>query len=151
MEAVGEVDSSDVIDSGTSQSDVSQEVQRLRQEVLDLVNAERISRGLSALELDDAMCKAAQLRAEEITESFSHTRPNGTKCFTALNEAGIYYNSCGENIAEGYSTAADVMAGWMNSDGHRANILGRSFKKIGIGVAITSSGYKYYWTQMFIG
>ncbi|MBR5091792.1 MAG: CAP domain-containing protein [Ruminiclostridium sp.] len=116
-------------------------------EVFDLVNSERAKKGLSALTFSDELSNAAQVRAEEIVRSFSHTRPNGTNCFTVLKESGITYRSAGENLAYGQKTAAAVMNGWMNSSGHRANILGKSFGKIGIACYVRG-GVKY-WVQLF--
>ena len=84
------------------------------------------------------------VRAKECDESFSHDRPNGTSCFTALKEAGVKYLSAGENIAMGYRTPADVMKGWMDSEGHRNNILNPNFTDFACGVY--KSGY---WSQFF--
>jgi uncharacterized protein YkwD len=94
--------------------------------------------------------KAAQLRANEIVQQFSHTRPNGQSCFTALQQFNVSYSTAGENIAYGQPDAQTVVNGWMNSPGHRANILNGSFKQTGIGVYRDAKG-TYYWTQMFIG
>lgn len=127
------------------------DLQAMRQGVLDLVNAARAENGKSPLTLDDALCGAAQLRAEEIVQSFSHTRPNGTTCFTAIDEAGISYRALGENIAAGQSSPASVMDSWMNSEGHRKNILSGDFSSIGIGYVNSGSGYGHYWVQMFKG
>lgn len=127
------------------------DLQSMRQGVLELVNAARAENGKTPLTLNDALCEAAQLRADEIVETFSHTRPDGTDCFTALREAGITYRTCGENIAAGQSTPASVMDTWMNSSGHRANILNGSFSSIGIGYVNSGSGYGHYWVQMFVG
>lgn len=124
-------------------SSASSEVQA----VLDLVNKERKSAGLGTLTLSDELCKAADIRAKEIVRSFSHTRPNGTSCFTVFRENGISYRYAGENIAYGQRSAAAVMNAWMNSSGHRANILGRNFGKIGIS-CYTLNGVKY-WVQLF--
>ena len=122
----------------------------MRQGVLELVNAARAQNGKSPLTLDDALTDVAQLRAEEIVQSFSHTRPNGTSCFTAVEEAGISAGSMGENIAAGQSSPAAVMDSWMNSEGHRANILKGDFSSIGIGYVKAPSGYKHYWVQLFM-
>ena len=127
------------------------DLQAMRQGVLDLVNAARAQNGKSPLTLDDALCGVAQLRAEEIVQSFSHTRPNGTTCFTAIDEAGISYRALGENIAAGQSSPASVMDSWMNSEGHRKNILSGDFSSIGIGYVNSGSGYGHYWVQMFKG
>lgn len=116
-------------------------------EVLRLVNSYRAKNGLAAVTLDSSLCNAAQIRAQETKSSFSHTRPNGSSCFTVLSELGISYNGAGENIAYGQSSPEEVMTAWMNSEGHRANILGASFTKLGVGVY--SSGGTIYWAQMF--
>lgn len=133
--------------SGTPDSG---DLQAMRQGVLELVNAARAQNGKSPLTLNDALTDVAQLRAEEIVQSFSHTRPNGTSCFTAVEEAGISAGSMGENIAAGQSSPAAVMDSWMNSEGHRANILKGDFSSIGIGYVKAPSGYKHYWVQLFM-
>ena len=126
------------------------DLEAMRQGVLELVNAARAQNGKSPLTLDDGLTGVAQLRAEEIVQSFSHTRPNGTSCFTAVKEAGIAAGAMGENIAAGQSSPASVMDSWMNSEGHRANILNEDFSSIGIGYVKAPSGYKQYWVQMFM-
>ena len=118
-------------------------------EVLRLVNAERAKTGLAPLVMDDGAVKVAHLRAKEIVQSFSHTRPDGRSCFTAANDLGVSYRAAGENIAYGYATPERVVNGWMNSEGHRKNILSASYTKIGIG-CYESSGV-LYWSQFFIG
>lgn len=118
-------------------------------QVLTLVNAQRAQAGLSPLRLDTRAAQAAQVRAEEIQTSFSHTRPDGSHFSTALKEAGVSYRSCGENIAWGQKNPQQVMEGWMNSSGHRANILNPEYTAIGIGYAQNSAGTGY-WTQLFI-
>ena len=115
--------------------------------VFELVNKERKAAGLGALTLSDELCKVADIRAKEIVKSFSHTRPNGTSCFTAFKENGVTYRYAGENIAYGQKTATEVMNGWMNSAGHRANILGKNFGKIGI--ACYEYNGRKYWVQLF--
>ena len=116
-------------------------------EVVRLVNSERAKEGLAALQMDSSLNSAAQVRAKEIVTSFSHTRPNGSNCFTALSEAGIKYNGSGENIAYGQKTPAEVVNAWMNSAGHRANIMSSKFTKIGVGCH--NSNGTYYWSQFF--
>ena len=118
------------------------------QAVFDLVNKERKANGLGTLTLSDELCKVADVRVKEIVKSFSHTRPNGTSCFTAFKENGVTYKYAGENIAYGQKTAAEVMNGWMNSAGHRANILSKNFGKIGI--ACYEYNGRKYWVQLFI-
>jgi len=116
-------------------------------EMLRLVNAEREKAGLAALGSLAALDAAAQKRAEEITVLFSHTRPGGGKCFTVLDDYGVDSSSRGENIAAGYQTPAEVVAGWMNSSGHRQNILG-DYHKLGVGIAVKDG--RIHWVQIFI-
>ena len=85
----------------------------------------------------------------QVLFSSLHTRPDGTSCFTVLDQNGINYFSAGENIAMGYPTSESVVNGWMNSSGHKANILNSSFTHIGVG-CYEENGY-YYWVQLFIG
>ena len=118
------------------------------EQVVDLVNAERAKAGLGALTLDRNIESAALVRAKEIETSFSHTRPNGSSFSTVLTENGISYQGSGENIAWGQRTPEEVMNGWMNSEGHRANILNSRFTKIGVGYYQNSAG-RNYWTQLF--
>lgn len=118
-----------------------------QQKVLELVNKERKAQGLNEMVLDDSLCSAAGIRANEIITLFSHTRPDGTSCFSVLKELGISYRATGENIASGYRTPEQVMDGWMNSEGHRANILSSNFNKLGVGYIKTGSGT--YWVQLF--
>ena len=117
-------------------------------EVVRLVNAERAKAGLSALTMDSAANAAAQVRAREIVSNFSHTRPSGASCFTALQEAGVNYRGAGENIAYGQSSAQAVVDAWMNSEGHRANILNAQFTAIGVGHHVRNG--VHYWTQFFV-
>ena len=120
------------------------------QEVLAQCNAQRRANGIAALSLDPELTKAANIRAQEIATLFSHTRPDGRKCFTVLDQIGYSYWSAGENIAAGYGNSSAVMNGWMNSPGHRSNILNAGFKRLGVGyVYIPNSEYGYYWVQIF--
>ncbi len=117
-------------------------------EVIRLVNQEREKAGVGALNLNKAIEAAANIRARELVEQFSHTRPNGNSCFTAIEEQGMIYRMAGENIAAGYASPQAVMNGWMNSPGHRSNILNGSFNAIGVG-HYQKDGYNY-WVQLFI-
>lgn len=123
-------------------------VQEAAEAVTSLVNAARRDAGLSELELDADLCAAAQARAQEIAQSFSHTRPDGSSCFTILEEFGISYRAAGENIAMGQRTPEEVMDGWMNSSGHRANILNGTFTSIGVGYYVDGAGAAH-WVQIF--
>ena len=120
------------------------------EQVIQLVNQERAREGLGALTINRSAAAAAQTRAREIVESFSHTRPDGTSFSTALAEHGVGYRRAGENIAWGQKTPVQVMDAWMNSPGHRANILNADFTSIGVGYYQDASG-RPYWTQLFIG
>lgn len=115
--------------------------------VLELVNEERAAAGLNAVTLDTAASQAALVRAKETVTSFSHTRPDGRNFTTALTEQGVNYRMAGENIAWGQRSPEQVMEGWMNSSGHRANILNASYTHIGIGYH-QENGVNY-WTQLF--
>lgn len=117
------------------------------QDVFNIVNQERANAGLNPLAYDTQIEQAANLRAQEIVQSFSHTRPNGTSCFTVFKEMGISYTMVAENIAYGQRTPAEVMNGWMNSEGHRKNILTPELTNIGVGVY--QSGNTIYWVQLF--
>lgn len=115
--------------------------------VAALVNRERAADGLPMLKFSDKLNEAALKRADEIQRYFSHTRPDGRSCFTAITDMGIRYRYAGENIAYGQRTPETVMDGWMNSSGHRANILSRNAEYIGVGVTYRNG--VYYWTQFF--
>lgn len=126
--------------NGTSQGDFASQV-------VALVNAERAKQGLSALTIDTKVQQAALMRAKESAQSFSHTRPNGSSFSTALTEAGVSYRTAGENIAYGQSTPQQVMNAWMNSSGHRANILNANYTTIGVGYTVING--TAYWAQLF--
>lgn len=118
-------------------------------QVVKLVNEERMKAGLSPLTVDAMVVNAAEIRAKELETSFSHTRPNGSDFSAALTSAGVQYKRAGENIAYGQKSPDQVMLGWMNSAGHRANILNGNFTSIGIGHYRNAAGVDY-WTQLFV-
>ena len=118
------------------------------QQVVDLVNAERAKAGLAPLTIDANVEKAANVRANEIQTSFDHVRPNGSSFSTALKEQSVSFQGAGENIAWGQKTPEEVMNAWMNSAGHRANILNKNYTHIGVGNVQNSSGTQY-WVQLF--
>lgn len=121
-------------------------------DMLKQVNAQRAKNGQSALTLNQTLCASARVRAAEIAKDgcFSHTRPDGRGCFTAIS--GVSYRTAGENIAMGtwgYYGVDEIMDRWMNSEGHRANILNGNFSEVGFGcVVVNGNGY---WVQIFIG
>ena len=110
-------------------------------DVLELVNEQRSKNGMSELTMDKDLLAAAMLRAAECTVLFDHSRPNGTKAFTVCDKM------FGENIAYGFTSATGVMNGWMNSSGHKKNILNKGYKSIGI-ACFYKDGIKY-WVQCF--
>ena len=113
----------------------------LAEEVVRQTNLERTSRGLSALRVDAELNRAAAVRARELVQSFSHTRPDGSDWSSVSSAVS------GENIAKGHDSADRVMAAWMSSDGHRANILRAGFGRIGV-CAWEANGV-LYWVQLF--
>lgn len=157
--AVIDIDDGDVplaeLPGGTDEDPFAQFTEdqlTIMNEVLDLVNDARADAGLNALELDPALCGAAQVRAVECVGSFSHTRPNGARYKTAITEAGLTATYTGENIATGHTSAKQVVDAWMKSEGHRANILNEHYTKLGVGLeANTGSRYRgYAWAQLFM-
>ena len=123
-----------------------------QQQVLDLVNAERTKRGISALTLDSNLSSVATKKSQDMVNKnyFDHTSPTYGSPFDMMKQFGISYRTAGENIAKGQKTPQEVVTAWMNSEGHRKNILNPNFTNLGIGIAKDSKGTTY-WTQMFIG
>ena len=117
-------------------------------EVIRLVNVERSKRGLRPLEEDWQLSRVARYKSQDMHDNryFSHTSPVYGTPFQMMKSFGISYRSAGENIAKGQLTPQAVVDGWMNSSGHRANILNTSFTHIGVGYVADGR----YWTQMFI-
>ena len=120
----------------------------LANDVFELTNVERLNAGLPAFARMRPLTRAAEERAYEIIESFSHTRPDGRSFVTVFNQFSVPHTFAGENLATGQRIAADVVAAWMESQGHRENILNNRFMHIGIGVALDSEG-TIYWVQLF--
>ena len=116
------------------------------QEVLDIVNAERAKYNLRPLRLADDLNRYADIRAKEIVRLFSHTRPNGESALNIIPRCRYK----GENIAAGTPSPQSVMEQWMNSPGHRANILSADFEELGVGYYFDDEGqYRHYWVQLF--
>ncbi len=113
------------------------------QAVFNLMNQQRVAQGLSALVWSDALTNAAQVRASEITRSFSHTRPDGSAFWTV--DSNVQY---GENLAKLYQSADSVYTAWMNSPTHAANIMDTGYKTVGIAICQTDNG-SWYWAQEF--
>ena len=123
-----------------------------QQQVLDLVNAERTKRGISTLTLDSNLSSVATKKSQDMVNKnyFDHTSPTYGSPFDMMKQFGISYRTAGENIAKGQKTPQEVVTAWMNSEGHRKNILNPNFTNLGVGIAKDSKGTTY-WTQMFIG
>ena len=123
-----------------------------QKEVVDLVNVERTKRGLSSLTLDSKVSNVATIKSQDMINKnyFDHNSPTYGSPFDMMKQFGVSYRAAGENIAMGQRSPKEVVTAWMNSEGHRKNILNSSFTKIGVGVAQKSNG-TLYWTQMFIG
>jgi len=129
----------------------AQEASTEVQQVLDLVNAERAKAGLSPVTLNAELSRMATIKAEDMRDNhyFSHESPTYGSPFDMMSSFGIKYSYAGENIAAGQKTPDEVMKGWMNSPGHKANILNEHYTQIGIGVAKGGS-YGTYWVQSFL-
>ena len=119
------------------------------QQVVTLVNQQRAANGLAPLTLNIQLSNAARAKSQDMHDNkyFSHTSPTYGSPFDMLKKFGISYRTAGENIAMGYASPEAVVNGWMNSPGHRANILNASFTQIGVGYVADGN----YWTQEFIG
>jgi uncharacterized YkwD family protein len=119
------------------------------QQVIDLTNAERSKNGLPALKGDSQLNGVAQKKSVDMQQNnyFSHTSPTYGSPFDMMRDMGVSYKTAGENIAQGQRTPQEVVKAWMNSEGHRKNILSPNFTHIGVGYEKTG----HHWTQMFIG
>ncbi len=141
---------SDSNSNADSEFDTDEEALAYITEVVRLVNEERAAVGIESLVLDSSLCEASAIRVAEIQQLFDHTRPNGESFYTVLTELGLTYTACAENIAAGQISPEMVVNMWMNSTGHRANILNESYTKIGVGYSYApNSTYTYYWEQLF--
>lgn len=121
----------------------------MEMEVVRLVNIERQKAGLPNFRASSELSNVARAKSKDmaVNNYFSHTSPTYGSPFEMMKSFGISYRTAGENIAKGYSSASSVVRGWMNSQGHRDNILNPSFNTIGVG-AYNGNG-STYWTQMF--
>lgn len=120
-------------------------------EVIRLTNVQRSKQGLQLLKSNWQLSRVARYKSQDMINKgyFAHTSPTYGSPFTMMESFGIRFSSAGENIAKGQRTAQDVVNAWMNSSGHRANILSPSYSEIGVGLAKDRNGVAY-WTQMFI-
>ncbi|MGM0837533.1 MAG: SafA/ExsA family spore coat assembly protein [Bacillota bacterium] len=127
------------------------EVKSAEEQVAALVNQERSKHGLKPMKLNWELSRVARYKSQDMIDKnyFSHTSPTYGSPFTMMKNFGISYRAAGENIAAGQKTPQEVMNAWMNSEGHRKNILSSQYTEIGVGYAKGGS-YGHYWTQMFI-
>lgn len=128
------------------------EIPAQAEQVLQLVNAERSKNGLKSLTLSEKLTDIAKMKANDMAENnyFSHTSPTYGTPFQMLQTFGVSYKTAGENIAAGQKTADAVMESWMNSSGHRANILNSGYTELGVGY-VKGGSYGTEWVQLFIG
>lgn len=126
-------------------------VKRVEQEVIRLVNIERARYGLKPLAHNWELSRVARFKSSDMRDRgyFSHQSPTYGSPFDMIRDFGISFTAAGENIAAGQQTAKSVVQAWMNSKGHRENILNASFTEIGVGYA-SGGSMNHYWTQMFI-
>lgn len=124
-------------------------INQVTMKVIELTNNQRRKYGLAPLSADTALSRVAQTKTNEMNSKhyFSHTSPTYGSPFDMMRDFGVTYRSAGENIAMGQPTAQQVVTAWMNSEGHRKNILSPNYTSIGVGY--TANGN--YWSQMFIG
>ncbi|MFJ8234113.1 CAP domain-containing protein [Ureibacillus sp. NPDC094379] len=129
-------------------TNASQSVSAFEQQVVDLTNAERTKAGLKPLEIYAPLMKVAEAKSADMAKNnyFSHTSPTYGSPFDQIKAAGISYKSAGENIAQGQRTPAEVVQAWMDSPGHRQNIMNANYTHIGVGYVENGN----YWTQQFI-
>jgi uncharacterized YkwD family protein len=127
----------------------SSSVSQFEQKVIELTNAERAKEGLKALQADTKLMQSARLKSDDMAKNnyFDHTSPTYGSPFDQMKSLGISYKSAGENIAQGQKTPQEVVQAWMDSPGHRANIMNASYTHIGVGYSANGN----YWTQQFIG
>ncbi|MFB6802047.1 CAP domain-containing protein [Peribacillus butanolivorans] len=130
-------------------TETSSELSAFEQQVVKLTNAERAKQGLAALKIDTELSKVARLKSQDMKDKnyFDHNSPTYGSPFDMMKKFGISYTSAGENIAQGQKTPEEVVEAWMNSQGHRENIMNSSFTHIGVGYVESGN----YWTQQFIG
>ncbi|MBT2716530.1 CAP domain-containing protein [Bacillus sp. ISL-57] len=129
--------------------ETSSQLSAFEQEVVKLTNAEREKQGLAALKIDTELSKVARIKSQDMKDNnyFDHNSPTYGSPFDMMKQFGISYKTAGENIAQGQQTPEEVVQAWMNSQGHRENIMNSSFTHIGVGYVESGN----YWTQQFIG
>ena len=138
----------DVEEQRTEQTNDST-LSEFEQQVVDLTNAEREKHGLAPFQIDETLSKVARVKSQDMADNnyFSHQSPTYGSPFEMMQQFGVTYRAAGENIAKGQRSPEQVVNAWMNSEGHRANILNANFTHIGVGHVANGN----YWTQQFIG
>ncbi|MFC4402186.1 CAP domain-containing protein [Gracilibacillus xinjiangensis] len=133
----------------TKDNQTTQALSQFEQQVVTLTNQERQKQGLSPLEADKELSKVARAKSQDMATNgyFSHNSPTYGSPFDMMKQFGVSYRTAGENIAKGQRTPQEVVNAWMNSEGHRANILNPEFTHIGVGYVENGN----VWTQQFIG
>ncbi|TKD72033.1 CAP domain-containing protein [Pseudalkalibacillus hwajinpoensis] len=139
----------EVQEPNKEQSKQESSLSEFEQQVVNLTNQEREKAGLPALEVDSELSKVAQAKSEDMRDNnyFAHNSPTYGSPFDMMNQFGVEYQTAGENIAKGQQTPEEVVNAWMNSEGHRKNIMNGSFTHIGVGYVEEGN----IWTQQFIG
>jgi len=129
------------------------EFRDFEREVVRLINVERRQRGLRELEENWEVSRVARFKSQDMIDNnyFAHNSPVFGTPFQMLSNFGIAFNAAAENIAHGQRTPREVVTAWMNSPGHRRNILDPVFRRIGVGVARNARNGQLFWTQMFVG
>jgi len=135
--------------STSTSTQATSTVSAFEKQVVELTNKERAKNGLAPLTLDTELSKVARVKSQDMSTNnyFDHTSPTYGSPFDMMKQFGISYKAAGENIAKGQATPEEVVEAWMNSEGHRANILSSKFTHIGVGYVAKGN----YWTQQFIG
>ncbi len=123
----------------------------IENQVIQLTNQERAKYGLKPLKANWELSRIARYKSADMRDRnyFSHTSPTYGSPFEMIKKFGLSYRSAGENIAAGQTSPQQVVQAWMNSEGHRANILNSGYTEIGVGY-VKGGSQRYYWTQMFI-
>lgn len=148
--AASESEYSSIETTADTTADLLSDAESKADAVFSLINEIRVSNGLKPFEKIEILDCASMTRAAEIAQKFSHKRPDGSSCFSILDEYDMFYMAAGENIAYGSSTAEGVVEQWMNSEGHRENIMNPNYSYLGVGYYKTDES-NYCWTQLFIG
>lgn len=136
-------------DKKTEDKQATEGLSAFEQQVVDLTNKEREKAGLKALKADTELSKVARAKSKDMADNgyFDHNSPTYGSPFDMMKSFGISYKTAGENIAQGQKTPEEVVEAWMNSQGHRENILNPDYTNIGVGYVENGN----YWTQQFIG